>query len=97
MIEEEQSKVRSEYESRFRELERERVAIQDDKAKARACSTCAWHLHALHQSVLRCMSRHIIAAASWSMSATQPGSCLLFVVCLAGPPLKGALAALSNV
>ena len=35
MLEEEQSKVRSEYESRFRDLERERVAIQDDKAKVR--------------------------------------------------------------
>ena len=28
MLEEEQSKVRSEYESRFRELERERVAMR---------------------------------------------------------------------
>ena len=36
MLEKEQKKVRSEYESRFRELERERVAIQDDKAKVRS-------------------------------------------------------------
>jgi hypothetical protein len=33
MLEEEQSKVRSEYERRFRDLERERCTIQDDKAK----------------------------------------------------------------
>jgi hypothetical protein len=36
MLEKEQRKFRSEYEARFRELERERVAIQDDKAKV-------WH------------------------------------------------------
>lgn len=38
MLEKEQKKVRNEYESRFRELERERVAIQDDKAKVRLLS-----------------------------------------------------------
>jgi hypothetical protein len=54
MLEEEQSKVRSEYESRFRELERERVAIQDDKAKvpciSQAC-TCLMPIAGLHMPV----------------------------------------------
>jgi hypothetical protein len=37
MLEKEQRKFRTEYEARFRELERERVAIQDDKAKVQLC------------------------------------------------------------
>lgn len=72
MLDEEQRKIRQEYETKFRDLEKERLAVQDKKAQVRHHCKGIWDQMCL--STKLCFLMHS-NSASVMTARTRAGSC----------------------